>query len=228
MEKNRISYIDKIPENVNLMVKANECLHLELASFSKLGDIQINIGVFKDATAEICFADFSHDSGKVTIEVNLLEEGATVSWNLASLSMNQDVKQFSPSVYHKAPHTRALVKNYGIARDASSLFFYGESSIAQGSAKSFTRQEAKIIVFDEKCKGKASPVLKISENDVEASHGAAVGRLNENHLFYLMSRGLTLEEAKRLVTLGYLKPIEEYFEDETIRQRIDQAIEGGI
>ncbi len=228
MEKNRISYIDKIPANINLMVKPNECLHLELASFLKLGDIQINIDVFKNATAEICFADFSHDSGEIKLSVNLLEEGAMMNWNLASLSMDQDVKAFSPSVYHKAPHTRSLVKNYGIARDASSLFFYGESSIKRGSVKSFTRQEAKIIVFDEKCKGKASPVLKISENDVMASHGAAVGRLNESHLFYLMSRGLTLEEAKRLITLGYLKPIEDYFEEETLRQRIDQAIEGGI
>ncbi len=94
--------------------------------------------------------------------------------------------------------------------------------------KSKTRQEAKIIVFDEKCRGKASPVLNISENDVEASHGAAVGKLNEMHLFYLMSRGLSKEEAKRLITLGYLKPIENRFEEDTIKERINQAIEGGI
>lgn len=228
MEKNSISYIDKIPENVNLTVKENKALHLELASFSMLGNHNINIDVLKNGSLEIGFADFSHDSGKVIVNVNLLGEGAELTWNLASLSTNKDLKEFSPSVYHKAPCTRAVMKNYGIARDESSLFFFGESSIPHGSIKSFTRQEAKIIVFDEKCKGKASPILKISENDVEASHGAAVGRLNESHVFYLMSRGLTLEEAKRLITLGYLKPIENCFEEESVRQRIGSAIEGGI
>ncbi len=228
MEKNKLSYIDNIPSKIDLVVEENERLHVEMASFYKLGEIQLNVDVKKNGSVEIGFADFSNESGTVRAKINLLEEGAKAMWNLASLAKNCEVKEFIPSVYHHAPHTTAFVKNYGISRDTSSLFFLGESSIFHGSVKSKTRQEAKIIVFDPKCKGKASPVLKISENDVEAGHGAAVGRLNENHLFYLMSRGLSREEAKRLITLGYLKPIENCFDNETVRLKIDQAIEGGI
>lgn len=228
MAKSKLSYIDNIPDKIDLIVEENEHLRVEIATFSKLGDIQLNVDVKKNGSVEIGFADFSHESGTVRAKIDLLEEGASATWNLASLAKNNEIKEFAPSVYHRAPHTTAFVKNYGISRDASSLLFLGESSIFHGSVKSKTRQEAKIIVFDPKCKGKASPVLNISENDVEAGHGAAVGRLNESHLFYLMSRGLTREEAKRLITLGYLKPIENCFDDETIRQRIDQAIEGGI
>ena len=62
---------------------------------------------------------------------------------------------------------------------------------------------------------------------MSASHAAIVGKLNEDHMFYLMSRGLDSKEARRLITLGYLKPIETYF-DEADRSRIDEAIEGGI
>jgi Fe-S cluster assembly protein SufD len=70
-------------------------------------------------------------------------------------------------------------------------------------------------------------VLNIDENEVKASHAATVGKLNESHLFYLMSRGLTKEEARRLVTLGYLKPIVSYFEGD-VKDEIDRAIEGGL
>ncbi|HBN00459.1 MAG TPA: Fe-S cluster assembly protein SufD, partial [Firmicutes bacterium] len=84
------------------------------------------------------------------------------------------------------------------------------------------------IVFDPDADGLASPILKISDNDVLASHAAVVGRLNEEHLFYLESRGLSEEEAKRLIALGYLKPIESYFADKETVQKIDSIIEGGI
>ena len=82
--------------------------------------------------------------------------------------------------------------------------------------------------FDKDGSGRASPILRIGDNDVLASHSASIGRLNEEHLFYLESRGLSHEEAKRLITLGYLKPIEDYFSDSNIKNRIDMAIEGGI
>ncbi len=228
MATNKFRYIDDIPEKIELTVKENDLLRLEIATFKNLGNIDIDINIERNGRAEIAFADFSSDSGKVTSSVKLLGEGASFRWDLASLAKGKSVKEFAPSVYHETSHTEAIVKNNGISRDASSLFFLGESSILHGSVKSKTRQEAKIIVFDEKCRGKASPVLNISENDVEASHGAAVGKLNEMHLFYLMSRGLSKEEAKRLITLGYLKPIENRFEEDTIKERINQAIEGGI
>lgn len=228
MQNNKLTYIDNIPSTLELRVNEGEKLHLEFASFSSLGNINIHAIVEKDGQLDASFADFSCDSGKVVVNVELNGEGAELTWNLASLAKAKEKKEFVPSVYHNAPHTKALMKNYGITRDESQLFFFGESVIPHGSVKTSTRQEAKVIVFDPLCKGKASPVLKISENDVEASHGAALGRLNESHLFYLMSRGLNLEEAKRLVTLGYLKPIEDHFDDENVRKRIDSAIEGGI
>ena len=82
-------------------------------------------------------------------------------------------------------------------------------------------------MFDERCVAQASPILCIDENDVQASHAAVVGKLNEEHIYYLLSRGLSLADARRLISLGYLKPIEAFFEGET-RNRIEEAIERGI
>ena len=69
----------------------------------------------------------------------------------------------------------------------------------------------------------SSPILKIDENEVQASHGAVVGQLNSDHMFYLMSRGLTKEEARMIITLGYLKPISVNFSQD-IQDKIEQAI----
>ena len=85
------------------------------------------------------------------------------------------------------------------------------------------RVQIKIIVFDEEASGVASPILKIDENDVKASHGAVVGQLNNDHMFYLMSRGLTQDEARMIITLGYLKPVSAQFNEE-IQLNIENAI----
>ena len=74
------------------------------------------------------------------------------------------------------------------------------------------------MVFDEKSTGIAKPILKIDENSIEASHAAVVGKINDEHLFYLVSRGLSEAEAKELITLGYLKPILKGFQDEEVAE----------
>jgi Fe-S cluster assembly protein SufD len=221
-------YIDDLPTSVSLEIKEGETLHLELASFKSFSKCNIEVNVQKNGHFDGAFADFSVGNCQFNLVVNLLGEGSTCLWKLASLANQKSNKIFEPSAYHFAPHTEAKMLNYGIARDEANLIFAGVSEIKKGAIKANTRQEAKIIVFDHLSRGRASPILKIGDNDVNASHSASIGRLNEDHLFYLESRGISLEEAKRLITLGYLKPIEDSFEDETIKKRIDEAIEGGL
>ena len=72
------------------------------------------------------------------------------------------------------------MSNYGICENQSKLTFSGISEIKKGAKKTHTRQVAKIIVFDPQSDGQASPILKIGENDVEASHGVTnLSRLDE-------------------------------------------------
>jgi len=232
MEENsrekRIVYVDDIPSSFAFTVKEGEHVHLNLASFQDFRDRTIDIDVLADGSLEGAFADFSRGNGRFVINIHLKGEGAKCRWSLASLNNGSSEKHFDTSVFHEAPHTEALMSNYGIARDKGKLFFAGVSEIRNGSRKTKTRQESKIIVFDPEALGRASPVLRIGDNDVEASHAAVVGRLNSAHLFYLESRGISEEEAKRLITLGYLRPIENFFVDDKVIERIEQAIEGGI
>ncbi len=223
-----LTFVDEQIKNAAYEVKEGETLNLNFASFNAFSSFEINAKIHANATINVAFADLSSGTGVIKANIELLGEGASCSWHLASICGNASTKTVDVSLSHDAPHTSGIVSNYGIVQGESKLNFLGVSEIQKGSSSSFTRQEAKIIVFDEKCQGKAMPILKIGENDVRASHAAVVGKLNEQHLFYLLSRGISLPAARKLLTLGYLKPIEKYFDDEALRAKIAETIEGGI
>ncbi len=223
-----LTFVDEQIKNADYEVKEGETLNLNFASFASFSSFELKAKIHANATINVAFADLSSGKGTIKANIELLGEGANCSWHLASICGEASEKSIDVSLFHKAAHTSGIVSNYGIVQGASKLNFLGVSEIQKGAFSSSTRQEAKIIVFDEECQGKAMPILKIDENDVVASHAAVVGKLNEQHLFYLLSRGISLPAARKLLTLGYLKPIEQYFEEESLRQRIDETIEGGI
>ena len=227
MENKLIQETDRLPDIKDIKVKENDNFRLELACFDHSPDGSINIHADKNSHVGIYISDFSSESNHLNLEIEL-EEGATAEIRVAVLCHGEAKKLFTPNVKHLAPHSEAFVSCYGIAADSSDLSFKGLSAVDNGAKKASTRQEAKIILFDEKAKGAASPALVINENDIKAGHGASIGRLNDEHLFYLESRGLSEREAKRLIILGYLKPIIKFYSDKNMQERINDAIEGGI
>ena len=212
-EKRVLEYTDFSDLNIELQEGSN--LLLKLANFKENNEIKIFGKVGKNAGISVVFADFSKNFTKVTSQIDLAEEGANCDWQLATLSNKKDKKEFDISFKHLVGKTNSNMNNYGVARDESKIVFSGVSHITEGAKGSNAKQNAKIIVFDENAQGVASPILKIDENDVQASHGAIVGQLNSNHMFYLMSRGLTHDEARLLITLGYLKPVSNQFSEKT-------------
>lgn len=211
---------------VEINVLDNAYLQVSMLDSVATKNIKISANVGYKSTFSAYFADFIPGKCKGDIAINLNKEYATCEWHLASLSMKQDNKEFNVSAYHNAVNTYAQMDNYGVCRDSGKLVFSGICHIINGSHGSKAHQNAKIMVFDELSNGVAKPILKIDENDIEASHAAIVGKINDDHIFYLTSRGLTEEEAKRIITLGYLKPILHGFEDEDIKEEIENLIEG--
>lgn len=207
--------------NIELLEGSN--LTLKLANFAENSDIKIYGKVGKYAGISVVFADFSKNYTKISSQIDLVEEGANCEWHLATLANKKDNKIFDISFKHLVGKTTSIMDNYGVSRDESKIVFSGVSHITEGAKGSNAKQNAKIIVFDKDAEGVASPILKIDENEVQASHGAVVGQLNSDHMFYLMSRGLTRDEARMLITLGYLKPVSNKFSEAT-QSLIEEAI----
>ncbi|MBO6285056.1 MAG: SufD family Fe-S cluster assembly protein [Bacilli bacterium] len=222
-----LTFIDKEIKDLELEVSAGETLTLRLAAFEFFPTANILIKVQNGGVFDGAFADFSPDGGKFNLRVELLGEGAKATWHYAGISNGDAQKVVDTSASHLARNTSADIAQYGITMDQSRLTFIGTSHIHQGMKGSATSQKEKIIVFDKGAVGKCSPILKIDENDVSASHSAIVGKLSDEHLFYMLSRGIELDTAKRLLTLGYLKPVLAYYEGE-LSDRILAKIEGGF
>lgn len=213
-----------IKDSLFLTVEENAKLVLKVAVYQKMPAINLTAHLKKNANLEVVYADFSSGKNKVSAAINLDESGANATWHLASLASKQDQKEFNISFIHEAPNTQADMQNYGVALNEARLVFSGVNHIKNKAKKSNTNQSAKIIVFDEKASGKANPILRIDEHDVLASHAAIVGRLNDDHLFYLKSRGLSEKEAKTLIVYGYLTPIAKHF-DKLTQTKITHLIE---
>lgn len=219
--------IDSQIESLDLVVKEGETLNLRLASFAFSPDASIHVRVEKEGVFDGVFADFSQGNTHLKVQVELVGEGAKASWYYAGVSESSSNKILDVSMEHLAPKTEGDVTQYGIAMAGSRLTFIGTSHIHAGMKKSATAQKEKIIVFDKEAVGKCSPILRIDENDVAASHSAVVGKLSDEHLFYMLSRGVDIVTAKRLLTLGYLRPVLAYYEED-VAAKIQAQIEGGF
>ena len=223
-ESNLYLFNLKSDNSLTFEVKENAVLHLSIFATNELENAKIQANLGKNSKIIVFFADFSTSKNKLDATINLNDEDATCEWHLASLSSNKDNKDIVVNIYHNHPSTFGRIDNYGVCKDQGHLTFSGISYINKGCHLSKSHQNAKIVVFDNDCVAKAKPVLKIDENDIEASHAASVGKVSDEHIFYLTSRGLKLEEAKMLITLGYLKPILKGF-NESIQSEIDDLIE---
>ena len=212
-------------KNVKFILKNNAFLKLNFLSLTQNACGNYLFDLEESSNAFVAMADLVKGNVDFNATFNLLGDNANSKWHLASLGADNDKKVFNINFNHVAKNTTGVMSNYGVVEDESMMHFKGISHIKNGSIKSKTHQSAKIMVFDPKCHAKANPILKIDENDIEASHAAIVGKVNDEHMFYLCSRGISENDAKQLITLGYLKPITNYFEDEKYVQEIVDGIE---
>lgn len=215
------------PKNNDITLNLNygSNVKFSILAIGEVSNMNITANLKNNAELQGFLADFITNNAKVSMCANLLESYSTCNWHLASVASKDDRKELDVSVYHFASNTFARMDNYGVCKDEAKLTFSGISKIENGAYDSKTHQNAKIMVFDEKSTGIAKPILKIDENSIEASHAAVVGKINDEHLFYLVSRGLSEAEAKELITLGYLKPILKGFQDEEVAEQISNLIE---
>ena len=213
--------------NIKFYVKHGSYVRL---SFLQTKPINMNIvgALEKEANVTCYYADFVKGNISLTSNIDLIGENAVCLWNLASLAKEEDKKNFDVSIYHKSIKTNCEINNYGVARDYSKLVFSGICKIENGAHESKAHQNSKIMVFDEASDAIAKPILKIDDNDIEASHAAVVGKISDDHMFYLTSRGLSLKEARELITYGYLKPILAGFNDKALQEEINSLIEKGL
>ena len=227
-ENKEESYILLYPRE-ELIFDVKDHAKVKIAIFaSSVPSSLIKGSVGNSSSVEIYYADFTSNDNQVKTDIKLIGEDASINWHLAVLSKEKSKKGFEVSIYHQNVGTKSQIDNYGVCKDESKLTFSGICHILNGAHRSVAHQNAKIMVFDDNADAIAKPILKIDDNDIEASHSASVGKISDEEIFYLTSRGLSMEMARELITYGYLKPIIAGFDDEEVAKKVTNEIERGI
>lgn len=200
--------------SLTLFLQKNSVCNLRIFFKNQKNSLVLHANLNDNAALNIYFADFSNDNSSLISNVILLGEGAKSSFKFSSLVTKNDNKKYSISFSHIGEKSESILEGYSVNTDTSKLKVEGISHIEKDAIKSKASQKIKAILFDQTSSAIANPILKIDCDDIEASHACAIGSLNDDHLFYLLSRGIALEDAKKLITYGYLNPIVNYFDDE--------------
>jgi hypothetical protein len=136
--------------------------------------------------------------------------------SLSSGGDSEDVA-LNSKVMHYANDSGSDVIMRGVAQDSSRTEFHGHVGVERSGRGSRSSLEQQILLLDRKARAEASPVLEILNNDVECSHSAAVRQLEDEKLFYLMSRGLGRDTAKKTMVMGFLRSAMNRIKDRELR-----------
>ena len=164
----------------------------------------------------------------VKLDVKLTGEGAEANIYGAYVCGGEEKVKIAVDMYHDVPHCNSRQLFKGIAGGVSKVDFYGKIIVAQDAQRTEAYQENHNILLTDGAKVDTKPQLEIYADDVKCSHGATIGRLNEEEQFYMRSRGISLEDAKVLQMISFIAPVLEHIEDKSQRESIASRIEESI
>lgn len=183
------------------------------------------IKLLRNSYAEVNCAFFNDCSINYKFIMELDGFGSKGYHNLAAISRMKDKKKYDITINNNEKSTYGELNNFGVVKDSATLIFNGTGYIKSNSKKSESHQTSKIITFGESVNAQTNPYLIIDENDVKASHAAAVGKMDEDQLYYIQSRGINSENASKLVTFGYLMPIIDKINNDNVKIKLQELIE---
>lgn len=117
---------------------------------------------------------------------------------------NKDSLDLNLTIIHAAPHTSARTSLKAVVEGRGVVNFNGTIIVQKGAQATDSFLEERVLLLSDTARATAIPNLEIEANDVRCSHAAAVGKIDEEQLFYLTSRGLPRTQATRLIAKGFL------------------------
>jgi len=181
--------------------------------------------VSRDASLDWVALGFGSARGRVRMETRLSGEGAEARVTGAYASHARQHIDFDTTQEHAAPNTTSDLAFRGVLQGRSSAVWKGNIIVDPGAQKTDAFQDSRNLLLSKRAHADAIPGLEIQANDVRCTHAAAVAQVDPEQLFYLRSRGLRLDVAKRLVIEGFLAALVERFEEGPVRERLAGALE---
>lgn len=216
-DSNHIIVTDFDNENINITVQRD--VNANVVLFSKLqSSVNLNVTINENANLRINVISMNNQTND-KYNFDLVGEYANLDMNVLTLAKNAK-KEFLFNVNHLAPETKSSVSNAGISFENGKNYFKVNGIIKPNMKNSDVRQITKGIILHPTGECLAEPILLIDYYDVKAYHGATIGKISDDDLFYLMSRGLTKEESFMLIINGLLEPFVKDLNYDLIKEEV--------
>jgi Fe-S cluster assembly protein SufD len=184
--------------------------------------------VERDAELDWVAGGFGSKKGKIRIQNDLSGPGATSRVTGAYFADGDQHLDYDTFQEHQAPSTESDFAFKGALRERAHAVWRGMIRVEEDAQKTNAYQENRNLLLSEHAHADSIPGLEIMANDVRCTHGATIGRVDRNELFYLMTRGLSRAEAERLVVRGFFQDILDRIDLEPVRDALGAALEARI
>jgi Fe-S cluster assembly protein SufB len=154
--------------------------------------------------------------------------GEILSIAFAGAGQHQDA---GGKIIHAAPKTSSSIFSKSISKDGGRATYRGLLEVADGASESRSKVVCDALLLDEDSRSDTYPTIRIDENDADVGHEATVSKIGDEQLFYLQSRGLSEEEASKMIVNGFIEPVTKELPMEyavELNRLIELQMEGSI
>lgn len=231
-----LNFCGKSPFEVKHFI--NSSLRIKLNDFSNLECVQIQNNSIQDFQTSRVIFELGHEAQLKSLDLSL---GASISRNyietqfkghnasafiFGGLCLNQNQHSDHYTLTHHAVGSNQSVQKYkSILTEQSQSIFRGRVRIEPQAQKANSEQINNNLLLSEQAQAISVPQLEIYADDVKASHGATVGQISNDELFYLLSRGINKNEALKMLSMGFVLELVHLFESDKLKEIIKNAIQ---
>lgn len=183
---------------------------------------------YRDATIDWALGQMNEGNTVSENVTNLIGDNSSVNARTVTVGRGKQTQNFTAKTVHVGLDTDGQISQRGVLSGKTTAIFNAIGKIENGATRANAEQESRVLMLSGDARGDANPILLIDEDDVTAGHAASVGRIDDMQLYYLQSRGITKEEAERLVIHGFLAPVVSELPIQTIKNQLTQLIEGKL
>lgn len=213
---------------VEIVAKANAQIH-----YSNIDELGENTRAFirRQATcddgANVDWAIGSMSNGNIVLDAytELRGRGSESDLKIVSITHGDQEQIINSHVLNIGSQSKGNIFQHGAILDNSRLTFNGIGKIEKGAKDADAQQESRILMFSEGGRGDANPILLIDEYEVMAGHAASIGQIDQEQLYYLMSRGIDEKTAMKLAIRGFLGPVIQAIPLDTVKKELVENIE---
>ena len=187
--------------------------------------LSIENNLEENSRVDYTIVDFGGRTSITNYYSNIKGNGAIANINTIYLGTENQVFDINYIAELYGENTETKIEVQGALKDEAKKSFKGTIDFKKGSKKAKGDENEFCMLLSDKAKSKALPMLLCTEEDVEGNHSSAAGKIEDDKMFYIMSRGLSEKDAMKLIVKAKFNKILETIKDEKLKELIDIEID---